>query len=209
MGRPEGTRNPGYDAKRAQLAEKAVERLVEEGPLPSFRELAAAAEVSVPTLRHYFGDRDGLIAAAFEQMLRMGAPHTRAAADATRGDARSSLRWLLGSVLSGWREFGVGKFFGVGLTLGLGHEHFGPKFLDTLLEPLLQATEARLTKHVAWGELAVDDIRAAAIQLVSPLFVALLHQDALGGAMCRELDVDAFVDNHVDMFVRAYGVARG
>jgi len=42
-----------------------------------------------------------------------------------------------------------------------------------------------------------------------PLFVALLHQDALGGAMCRELDVDAFVDNHVDMFVRAYGVARG
>ncbi|OYX01094.1 MAG: TetR family transcriptional regulator, partial [Caulobacter vibrioides] len=42
------------------------------GERASFRDLAAAAEVSPPTLRHYFGDRRAVIDAILEECLRRG-----------------------------------------------------------------------------------------------------------------------------------------
>lgn len=204
MGRPAGARNAGYDERRRELAAAVVPRVLEEGPPPSLRELAAAAQVSVPTLRHYFESRDGVVAAALGEMLLLGEPHYRAIATPTRGDVRASLAWVLGSVVQGWREHGVGRFYRAGLTEGLGHVQLGPAFLDALLEPLLQASERRLDLHAQWGELHLDDVRAAALQLVSPLFLALLHQDGLGGSSCRPLDVDRFVELHLDAFLRAH-----
>ena len=38
---------------------------------------------------------------------------------------------------------------------------------------------------------------AAALTLLSPVLLALLHQDALHGRRCRPLDVEAFVHTHV------------
>ena len=81
----------------------------------------------------------------------------------------------------------------------------GPSYVDHLLEPLLQAVEARLEQHQQWGELGDHDLRFAALSLVSPVVLALLHQDGLGGQGCRPLDVEAFVVAQVNGFVRAYG----
>ena len=72
MARPRGTRSEDYEAKRAALIAKLRDRLRAPGPRPSLRELSVAAEVSQPTLRHYFGDREGLVRAVMADELEGG-----------------------------------------------------------------------------------------------------------------------------------------
>jgi hypothetical protein len=48
--------------------------------------------------------------------------------------------------------------------------------------------------------------RGAALMLLSPIILAMLHQRDLGGEKVRCLDVDAFVATHADAFIRAYQV---
>jgi len=83
----------------------------------------------------------------------------------------------------------------------------GPAFLDAVLEPVLQAAEARLERHVARGELPAMDTRAASLALLSPIVLGLLHQGPLGGSGCRPLDVPTFVDRHYAAWARGWELA--
>ena len=53
----------------------SIDHAPNAGPTASMRELAGAANVSVPTLRHYFGDRDGVVVAAMGEWFRRGEPY--------------------------------------------------------------------------------------------------------------------------------------
>lgn len=203
MTRPTGARNAGFIQKREALAGALIPAIV-AGSMPSFRELAEATGVSVPTLRHYFGDRDGALAAALAAMHALGAPHIARSATAEMGPLGASLRWFLMQFRAAWERFGVGRMIAAGLAEGLRSPAVGPAFVNELLEPTLQAAEQRLGCHVERGELPPCDLRHAALELVSPVLLALLHQGALGGARCRPLDVDAFLDDHIARFLKAF-----
>ena len=208
MGRPEGSRNPGYTEKRAALAQKLLPRLIEpDGGRCSLNDLADAADASVPTLKHYFGDRDGVVVAALKSAEALGAVHAEVLASPTSSDLAASMRDAVLHILLGWRSFGVDRVFAGSLALGLGGASAGPAFLTGVLEPTQQALERRLRVHALRGEASIDDgaERAAALGFIAPLLLALLHQGPLGGDRCRPLDVSAFVDAHVKAFVRAWG----
>lgn len=206
MTRVKGSRNADYEEARARLLGAVRARLTEPGGAQaSFRDLAAAAGVSVPTLRHYFGTREELLVAAMVAMHQEGLPYMHAGATAPRGPPPESLKWFLGFLVEGWSR-GVGALHAFGLTAGLGHELLGPAYVRELLEPTLQVAEARLARHIAEGELRPCDVRHAALALVSPVVMALLHQGALSGASCRPLDVPHFVEEHLEAFLRAYAV---
>ncbi|MBA4491603.1 hypothetical protein [Paracoccus sp. S1E-3] len=67
--RRHGTRNAGYEQRRAELLDRITERLCDrEVGWPTLRELAAAAGCSVSTLKHYFGRRDQIVAAALHRV---------------------------------------------------------------------------------------------------------------------------------------------
>lgn len=212
MGRPPGSKHPDYERKRAALAEAALPRLLADAGETSLNELAEAIGVSVSTLKHYFGDRAGLVAAAWRQQAELAQPHLLRAATPSADDLETSLRDLLRELLAAWRLFGVGRVFTVGLAAGVRDAAVGPAYLDGVLEPTLQAVERRLRRHAELGQLRVraddgDGLRAAALVLLSPVVLALFHQDALGGASCRALDVAAFVEFHLAGFIRAHGGA--
>lgn len=214
MGRPIGSKHPDYERKRAALAEAALPRLLADGGETSLNELAEAIGVSVPTLKHYFGDRSGLVAAAWRRQAELARPHLQNAATPSANDLETSLRDFLSELVRAWRAFGVGRVFAVGLGSGLHDAAVGPAYLDGVLEPTLQALERRLRRHAELGQLRVraadgEGLRAAALVLLSPVVLALLHQDALGGATCRALDVDAFVEFHLAGFLRAQGAGGG
>ena len=204
MARVKGSRNADYDKERARLLEAVRARLLApDGAQASFRELAESAEVSVATLRHYFGSREALVLEVMADMHRRGLPFLLASATEPHGPVRESLQWFLQSLLTGWRR-GVGAVHAFGLTAGLGHATLGPAYVKELLEPTLQAAEARLARHIADGELGRCDVRHAALQLVSPVGLGLLHQVQLSGVDCRPLDVERFLADHLETFLRAH-----
>jgi AcrR family transcriptional regulator len=210
VGRRRGSKNADYAEVRDAILLRLVEHVGLSGRFHlSFRELAQAAEVTPSTLRHYFGDRQGVLGATFARIHQGGTPFIAAAATEEHGPAPASLAWFLANVRLGWERFGVGKAHAFGLTEGLGDGRLGQGYLTHLLEPTLQAAEARLARHVAQGELGRCDVRHAALALLAPVILALLHQQALGGTAVRPLDVDAFVADHLARFLRAHAPGAG
>jgi AcrR family transcriptional regulator len=204
MSRTKGSRNADYDATRERLLSRVRRRLLDEGGASaSFRELAESAEVSVPTLRHYFATREELLTEAMVAMHRDGLPYLHVTATGELGPLETSLRWLLRALAEGWKR-GVGQIHAFGLTAGMNHAQLGPAYLNEILEPTLQAAEARLARHVARGDLPRCDLRLAALELLGPVVLALLHQLPLGGTRCRPLDVDALMEEHLQRWLRAW-----
>ena len=207
MGRKAGSRNLDYDRTRAEIVERLTAIILASTRANlSFRELAHEAGVAPSTLRHYFEDREAVLLAVMERVHDLGLRYVAEGATAERGAAPESLRWFLGFLVEGWSR-GVGRANELGLTEGLGDAALGPAYLRTLLEPTLQSAEARIALHMARGEIGPCDVRVAAVELVAPLIVVLLHQRALGGAAVRPLEVQRFVDEHVSRFLRAFGRA--
>lgn len=210
MPRPPGRRNADFADVRHGLLGALYERLSQpDGVSASFRELAAACGVSVPTLRHYFVDRDGAVRAVLERQRELGELDLRAFAEVPLLPFNASMRGFLDSLLRGFAHGGLGMLHAVGLTAGLRHETIGPAYLAQVLEPSLQALEARLARHRDAGELRKGvDLRHAALALLAPPLLLLLHQDLLGGRVVRAADVPALVERHAGSFVRAFRAGR-
>lgn len=207
MARTPGARNADYQDSRLQLARRVRVGLLSDGGLrASLRELAASAGTSVATLKHYFGDRDGLLTAVMESMRIDGAPYLAQASSPTSTDVRESLRAMLQALTGAWSRFQVGRTYAAMLAEGLAVKGLGPSYVTFLLEPLLQMGEQMLQRHIDAGRLMPCDVRQASLMLLSPAVLALLHQDNLSGAGCRPLNLEAFMSAHVDAFLRAFPV---
>ena len=207
MGRTAGARNADFEERRNALIQKARECLARQsGEPPSFRELALAAGVSVPTLRHYFGNRELLIKSVFAFYLDGGQRHlARARApEGTAVDLAVGLTQFLNRVVVGWTHGHVGSLHRIGLAEGLRSPATALSYLMDVLEPTLQALEQRLRAEIDRGAMVDADTRHAALLLLSPVLLALLHQHDLGGTRCRPLAVPALIDEHVKVFIRAY-----
>lgn len=206
MSRTAGARNRDYDATRDSLSARMADHLANRALAtpPTITEMATAAGVSPPTLRHYFGDADGAVAAAIERTGRESAPHLDAAADPGGMGVEQSLRSLLALTVRSWRDHGVGDVVTAGLSLGLSRPALGPVHLTHQLDPLIQAAARRLDAHVARGELPAMDTRGAALSLLAPVVLALLHQDRLGGATSHPMDVEALGDRHARVMLAGW-----
>lgn len=210
MGRPSGSRNPGYEERRTTLATAVLPRLcADDGPRASLADLAEAAGVSVPTMKHYFGDRSGVVGAALRLLGAQGTPWLAIVAVPSSPDPTTSLTTVAQALASAWAVHGVGRVFGAALAAGIHDDVAGPGMVDGLLEPTVAAIEQHLGILVDNGALTVStprevELRAAALAFISPLLVALLHQHELSGRACRPLDVDDFIARHVARFVRAW-----
>jgi AcrR family transcriptional regulator len=205
MARPKGTPSALHQERRAALLEAIRARLVQPNQAPaSMRELAAAAGVTIPTLRHYFGKRDDLVEALLADLGRQGEAHIARVAVANL-PFRESIAEYVAYVRLGFR-FGLSEIHTLGLREGLRQDRLGPAYLNAILEPTIRSLETKLSMHQAKGDMRACDVRIAALQLLSPLIIVFLHQNELCGDRVRPLNIDAFCADHVDNFVRGFGV---
>jgi len=205
--RPKGTRDADYDFRRSELLRGMSRHMMRrESPRPSLRELALAAGVSVPTLRHYFGARTQVVDAVFEECLKLG----REGLDSQRHSEKpfaESIRdyaHALVQALSARRDVRLGDFFAVGLGEGLLDMAVSRSTLRHILDPTTEVLESRLNSHIARGEMIETDVRAAALMLMSPLLIASLHQNQLRGDIERPMSLEAVADTISEAFARAY-----
>lgn len=208
MGRPSGSRNPDYDKRRHSLALRVAWALSGgEGRPATLAALARVAGVSVPTLKHYFGDLDGVVEAALDAARVNAAEYLANSRDPQDMDLCSSMTRVGQGLLAAWPE-GLGRLFEGALSQGLGHSERGPSVVNHLLEPTIQAIETRLGVHQKRGELRADaDLRSASVAFLSPILLGMLHQHELGGVGCRPLDAQAFFDQHLQAWIRGWGAS--
>jgi AcrR family transcriptional regulator len=203
VGRTEGARDARHAERRLAMIRRLRERLGEAGAThASWRELAAAAGVGLSTLTHYFGRRDDVVRAVMEQDLEDGREPLRVMATPT-GSFEVSIQDAARHLAAGLSHGGLSRTYATGLIQCLRHPILGPAFLDSALEPTIQAVQARLQAHIDRGDMT-GDARAAALMLLSPLLVAHLHQSELGGAHTRPLALEVLTDEVARRFVRAY-----
>jgi AcrR family transcriptional regulator len=201
MGRPRGTHNPDYESNRKELLRSLDAHLTSGGAHASFRELAEAVGVSVSTLRHYFGTRERLVETVLAEANASALRYLHAVATGPLPDVADSLSWYLTYLVDGLSNHSALGLHEVGLINGIGQPALGPAYLNEVLEPTLQALEARLARHMAAGQLRTGDTRVAALALVGPVLLALLHQKSLGGRACRPMDIKAMVQTHLSSWL--------
>lgn len=207
MARKTGDRNRDYPLKREQILAALQQRLLkEDAARVSMSELAAAAGVSLSSLRHHVGTRAEAISAVLERLGRLGEPFTKSLAAPPVEPLYESLRKVMASLLLGLR-MGVLEIHALGIATGLRDRSVGPSYLNQILEPTLRCVETRLGHHIERGELPPCDVRLATLSLLSPLILAALHQSGLGGDCVRPLPLERVCDEQVERFLRAYGPA--
>jgi AcrR family transcriptional regulator len=203
MPRTRGALAADHAGQRAALTDALADALLARPAARlSLRELAREAGVSTPTLRHYFGDRDGVLRAVLQLLLERGAPWLRVT-ESPVPDAAQSVHGYM-RMLAGGLSGPLLPLHSLGLAEGLHSSLAGPGYVNALLEPSLVALERRLAVHARAGTLIVPDARAAAFQLVSPVLVAALHQLALGGRAVRPLDLMGLAETVAEAFLRAH-----
>jgi AcrR family transcriptional regulator len=205
MPRLTGARNQTYDAKRRMLLQRLRQRLGQVGAMhASWRDLAAAAGVSLSTMAHYFGRREDIVRAVLDDAHQGGSEPLAVMAMPLAG-FRVSVEAALSHLAGGLTHGGVDTLFVIGLAEGLRNPVIGPCFVAHSLEPTIAAVAARLAAHQARGEMRPDcDPRAAALGLISPLILAHLHQHDLSGATAHPLDMSAFIAQQAEAFVRGH-----
>ncbi len=161
--------------------------------------------MSLATLRHYFGSRDGLIAAYLDRFGAEGLPYLErlAATDLSFEDSVNDAATFL---LVGFTRPEVGPRQAVALAEGLAEPVAGPEYLRHVLEPLISALAERLDHHMKRGEMRPAKSRHVATLLIAPLFLATMHQNQLGGRTAFPLDLDEFGRETAAAIICAYGI---
>ena len=76
---PEGAQPPIEETRRRQLVDVTIDSLAEVGYVgTTLAQIAGRAGVSPGLVAHYFGDKDGLLEAAFRALARRVGDHVRA-----------------------------------------------------------------------------------------------------------------------------------
>jgi AcrR family transcriptional regulator len=204
MGRISGARNRNHDETRTRLlASVAQQMLMSGGSHPSMRVLADGAGVDPGTLRHYFGDRQGVVQAAFEYLLQFGQERQAWAKSLAELPAREAFTQLLGQIAAAWSG-ALGGMHAAGFAEGMADSGLGQIYVSSILEPTLASVEELLIVFHTRGELSVPDARVAALALMSPVLLALFHQHQLQGRRCRPLVLERFIEQHLDGFLKGY-----
>lgn len=205
--RAKGVKNADYEAKRRELLDRMLPRFARlDLERPSLRQFAAAAEVTAPTLQHYFGDRTGVIEALLAAYRERGAPRLAIAAKAN-GPFAESIREFAQALVFGMQAGSaarLGDVMAASLCEGLADPQISPLALAHIIDPAVDALVARLDEHAARGEMIETDRRAAALLLLSPLILAVLHQDQMKGRASRHIELSGLAESVAAAFVRAY-----
>ncbi|MEO1405836.1 MAG: hypothetical protein AAFV54_05020, partial [Pseudomonadota bacterium] len=192
MPRQAGSRNKDFEEKRQELVRALTEHaLTADIRRPSLREFAQSCSVTEPTLRHYFTDRQGTVLAIIDEIARRGKVIWEAlATPAPSVDEALETYFTISNM--GIRDGGFIRAHAFGIIEGLADPDIGRAYLTLILEPSLQSVMNKIrlsSKHT----IPNDELRSIALAAFSPLLLASLHQDLLGGRDTAFINSDTLV----------------
>ena len=119
-------------------------------------------------------------------------------------DPEATLANLLRWVIVAWRDRGFGHLHHVGIQAGLADAESASTYLREVMDPLAHSVQALIERMVGRGQLCHSDPKKAALQLLGPVMLALIHQDGLQGRVTSPLDEEALARETAHGFLSAY-----
>jgi len=193
MPRPAGVRNHDFEKKRADLVRRLTDyALSSDLRRPALRQFAQALDTSEPTLRHYFGDRSGVILAVLEEIGQRGQVTWNAVATPAK-DLKTAIEEYFRLSGAGIQHGGYVRAHAFGIIEGLADEELGQAYLRLVLGPALKAIAVKLARTEG-GVDTVEQQAAAAMALFAPLLGLSIHQNLLGGETSEPLNVPRMLE---------------
>lgn len=192
MPRPAGVRNHDFETKRNTLLDQLTDfALNDDLRRPSLRQFAIAAGASEPTLRHYFKDRQGVVIAILDHIHDRGLPLWDIIKTPSE-DPASAVEEYFRVTQAGLTHGGFARAHAFGLIEGMADEVVGQAYLKALLDPALEAVQAKL--EATAGDVYHGDAgRSAAFMMLAPILVMTLHQHLLGGQESSPIEPTGFL----------------
>ncbi|WP_300378025.1 hypothetical protein [Henriciella sp.] len=192
MARPAGVRNQDFEVKRRVLLQKLTDYALQDGvELPSFRQLAIAAETSEPTLRHYFSNRSGVVVAIMEYLHDISG-YMRDGLSKPDNSIREGLESYHEKLMDFMRNSRLIVAHAFGIRESMSDAAAREAYLKYLLMPSADALTEKLA-HTEGGPENHDTAHAAAMMLMSSSLMMILHQELLDGKKHMPIDVDWYL----------------
>jgi AcrR family transcriptional regulator len=193
---------PAPSSRKSELLAILAGTAIAERSAPvSLRQFAIQAGVSEPTLRHYFNDRQGVVIAIIgyfaegaRDWLARSAEPSKTVADAVAGYAELAMEGSDTDIFAQAHAFA--------LVESIHDPVVARAYLDMIIEPSLQAIEARLAPALDPGGAAPERVRHAALNLYASVLIAVVHQRLLRGAEARPLDMGRFFSDLTSLFTQ-------
>ncbi len=180
--------------RRTELLEMLSGTALKETSAPiSLRQFAIQAGVSEPTLRHHFDDRQGLVIAILRHVAA-AAREFLAQCAIPGADHAQSVRGYVDLAMRGVENDVFARAHAFALVESMHDPEVARAYLTVIIEPSLEALEARLAPSVDPDGTDPDKVRDTAFFLYAPVLLAVLHQRLLRGAEVRPLDFPAFFE---------------
>ncbi|MCC5981404.1 MAG: TetR/AcrR family transcriptional regulator [Oceanicaulis sp.] len=189
------------DRQRELLDLLSVAAVADRSGPVSLRQFAIRAGVSEPTLRHFFGDRQGVVIAILHHFARQAGAWLARSAEPD-ADLEASVKGYLDLSLEGFDNSLFVQAHAFALVESIHDPVVGRAYLDIVVEPSLRAIEARLAPGIDPDGQNPERIRHGALALYSTMLFATLHQRLLRGSDARPLHMDAFFGDLVQLFGR-------
>ena len=191
MARPAGVRNQDFEEKRLALIGKMTSYVLKPDiENPSFRQLAIAAEVSEPTLRHYFTDRSGVIVAIIEHLHTLSESMRESTREAAADIPEALERYH--EVVGGFRRntlFIRAQAFMI--RESMSDPQARKAYIDQIIGPSIDAVAERLVKTPG-GPSSYETGCSAGMMLMSASIFMILHQELLDGKTHMPIDEQAY-----------------
>lgn len=186
--------------RKHELLQTLSQIAVAERSAPvSLRQFAIKAGVSEPTLRHYFDDRRGVVIAIIG-FFADGARDWLARSAAPAQTVEGAVRGYAGLAVEGADTDTFAQAHAFALVESIHDPSVARAYLDTVIEPSLQAIEARLAPALDPSGDESQRLRHAAISLYAPILLAVIHQRLLGGDAARPLEMGEFFNDLTTLF---------
>ena len=188
-----------HDRRHELLSLLAPAAIADRSAPVSLRQFAIKAGVSEPTLRHFFSDRRGVVIALIGYFAEGARRFLEESAkpEARLEDAVSGYGAL---ALAGAQSRMFAQAHAFALVESIHDPDVAKAYLETIIEPSLQALEQRLSPGLDPDQADPERVRHAALALYSPILIAILHQHLLRGEEVRPLDMTAFVADLTTLF---------
>lgn len=187
----------------AEILAAALDLFAEKGfAATRMEDVAARAGLSKAGVYLYFRDKMALLEALVNEMAAANIEMARAAIAQHEGASSPLLRLVIAFMAGRLSETRFPELIKVVISESRAHPDIGRLYLDSVIARGLPLFEALISRGIAAGEFRAVDPALAVKAMIAPMLLAAIWKSVLQPIGAEPLDIEAFADQHIDVFLR-------